>query len=96
MASQPTTPPSAEVRHRGRSRRENVRLVLAVVVGALGATFALLNTGEVKVNWIVGTRSTPLIVVLLVWFVLGLAADRIIVVRARRRARASRGSRPKS
>ncbi|HEY2655681.1 MAG TPA: hypothetical protein VGI55_07820 [Solirubrobacteraceae bacterium] len=73
-----------------------MRLAAAVAVGALGASFAVLNTGDVKANWIIGTQSTPLIVVLLVWFVLGLAADRIMVVRARRRARASRGSRPKS
>ncbi|HEY2437903.1 MAG TPA: hypothetical protein VGH93_12030 [Solirubrobacteraceae bacterium] len=96
MASQPTTPPSAEVRRKRKSDREKVRLAAAVAVGALGASFAVLNTGDVKANWIIGTQSTPLIVVLLVWFVLGLAADRIMVVRARRRARASRGSRPKS
>lgn len=70
------------------SRREKVRLTLGVVIGALAALFAVLNTGNVQVNWIVGSGKTPLIIVIVVMFLIGMAVDRILVVRRRRRARA--------
>ncbi len=56
-----------------RSGTEVARLLLAVTAGGLLTAFAVLNTGEVKVNWIFGTFSTPLIIVILVCVGLGLA-----------------------
>jgi uncharacterized integral membrane protein len=65
-------------------------LVLALVLGALVAAFAVLNLDQVKVHWILATGQTPLIVVVLLAFVLGIAADRLmILVRGRRKRRGS-------
>jgi putative membrane protein len=58
----------------GRGAAEFARLLVAVTVGALVAVFAVLNTGEVEVNWIFGTFRTPLIIVILVCLAVGLAA----------------------
>jgi uncharacterized integral membrane protein len=57
----------------GRSGAEFARLLLAVAGGGLIAAFAVLNTGEVKVNWVFGTFRTPLIIVILVCLGIGLA-----------------------
>jgi uncharacterized integral membrane protein len=62
------------------------KLVAAGILAAVAITFAALNLDEVEVNWLFGTWSTPLVVVIAVSFVLGagggyLAASR----RARRR-----------
>ena len=43
------------------------------MIAAFVAIFAVLNTSEVEVNWILGTWNTPLIVVILVCLVIGLA-----------------------
>jgi uncharacterized integral membrane protein len=66
-----------------RSRAERARLVLAFGLGALAVLFAALNIDEVRVDWIVGTWETPLIVVIAVSLALGAALGWIL---ARRRA----------
>lgn len=55
----------------GRSRADQARLAVAAVLGGLTVAFALLNTGDVEVNWIFGTFSTPLIVVIVVSLLIG-------------------------
>ncbi len=57
----------------GRSTAELARLGIAVVGGGLVAAFAVLNTGDVKVNWVFGSFETPLIIVILVCLGIGLA-----------------------
>ena len=42
-----------------------------LLLGALGAAFAVLNLDEVDVNWIVGTWSTPLIIVIAISVLVG-------------------------
>ena len=69
----------------GMARREQVRLVGAGVLGALLVAFALLNLDAVEVNWLLGTWSTPLIVVILVATLFGMAIDRVLVRRSRKR-----------
>jgi uncharacterized integral membrane protein len=71
-------------RHRtpARGRREQVRTIAAFGLGGLGALFALLNVDEVEVNWILGTWSTPLIIVIALSFLVGAGAGYLI---ARRR-----------
>lgn len=54
--------------HAGKNRR----LVAGMVIGALVAVFAFLNLGDVKVNWILGTGHSPLIIVIAVSFLLGV------------------------
>jgi uncharacterized integral membrane protein len=54
-----------------RSRRQQARLVVGLVLSGLGVVFALLNLDEVGVNWIIGTWDTPLIVVIAVSVLVG-------------------------
>jgi uncharacterized integral membrane protein len=63
-----------------------MRLLGAVLAGVLVTVFAVLNLDEVDVNWIVGTWSTPLIVVIAVSALLGVALDRGLQRRARKRS----------
>jgi uncharacterized integral membrane protein len=61
------------------------RTVAAAILGGLAAVFAVLNRDDVEVNWILGTWSTPLIIVIAVSFLAGVAADRLAVVRRAKR-----------
>ena len=85
MAEQARTPDAAK-------RRERTRLAAGLVFGGLATAFALLNTGEVRVNWIFGTASTPLIVVILFSMLIGVILDRISHTVRRRRRRSRRDS----
>jgi uncharacterized integral membrane protein len=66
-------PARAEGRAPVRGRREQARTIAAVGLGGLGALFAVLNVDEVEVNWILGTWSTPLIIVIALSIVIGAA-----------------------
>ena len=79
---------SRRERGSGRSSGESTRLAVALVSGGLIAVFAVLNTGEVKVNWILGTAQTPLIVVIVVSLMVGGLVGYVL---ARRGSRAKRG-----
>jgi uncharacterized integral membrane protein len=59
------------------------RQVAALVLAGLGVAFAALNLDEVKVNWLLGTWSTPLIVVIALSMVIGAALG-FLVSRRRR------------
>jgi uncharacterized integral membrane protein len=54
-----------------RGRREQARTIAALGLGGLGAAFAVLNVDDVDVNWILGTWSTPLIIVIAVSLLIG-------------------------
>jgi putative membrane protein len=47
------------------------RQIAALGLAALGGVFAIANLDEVKVNWILGTWETPLIVVIALSMVVG-------------------------
>jgi uncharacterized integral membrane protein len=49
------------------------RQVAALVLAALGIAFAVANLDEVRVNWILGTWRTPLIVVIALSMLIGAA-----------------------
>jgi uncharacterized integral membrane protein len=66
-------------------RRERARLVAVAIIAVVITVFAVLNLNSVKVHWLVTTNHAPLIVVIVLAFLLGVAADRLLVVRARRR-----------
>ena len=55
----------------------------ALVLAALGGVFAAANLDEVKVNWILDTWRTPLIVVIALSMVIGAALGYLV---SRRRA----------
>ena len=70
----------------GMAKRERARLIGLGVLGALEVDFGVLNFHSVEVNWLLGSWSTPLIVVIIVSMLLGMAIDRILVRRSRKRA----------
>jgi uncharacterized integral membrane protein len=49
------------------------RQIAALVLAALGIAFAVVNLDEVKVNWLLDTWRTPLIVVIALSMVVGAA-----------------------
>jgi uncharacterized integral membrane protein len=65
------------------SKRDRGRQIAMIAFGGLAVLFALLNLDEVKVNWLLGTWQTPLIIVIAVAFLLGALAGWL---GARRRA----------
>lgn len=60
-----------ETKRQPPSRREQARTATLVVLLGLGVAFAVLNFDDVAVNWLFGTWSTPLIVVIAISFLLG-------------------------
>ena len=66
-------------------RRHRQRMIAAVLIGAVVAVFAVINLGDVKVHWLIATGQTPLIVVIVLAFGLGILADRLLLVRAKRK-----------
>jgi uncharacterized integral membrane protein len=60
------------------------RQIAALGLAGVGVAFAIANLDEVKVNWILGTWSTPLIVVIALSMVVGAALG-FLVSRSRRR-----------
>ena len=71
-------------------RKERNRRIAALVVGVLIVVFAVVNTDKVKVDWIVASSSTPLIVVIAVSFLLGLAGGYLLRGRRAKAADARR------
>jgi uncharacterized integral membrane protein len=78
---------SVESRRLPPSRRDQARTIGLVVLAGLGVLFAVLNFDEVKVNWLLGTWSTPLIIVIAISFLLGSSVGYLL---ARRRPTKSR------
>jgi uncharacterized integral membrane protein len=54
------------------SRREQARRAALIVLAALITAFAVLNLGDVKVNWIVGSGRAPLIIVIAIALLVGV------------------------
>ncbi len=70
------------------SRRERARTVLLVCVAALVILFAALNTSSVEVNWIVGKGSAPLIIVIAISVLIGIACCYLVERLRSRRGKA--------
>jgi uncharacterized integral membrane protein len=64
---------STTTTQQGGSRKDRSRLIAAAILGGLAVVFAVINRHEVKVNWLLGTWETPLIVVIAVSFLAGAA-----------------------
>ena len=71
-------------------RKDRNRRIAALVVGILIIVFAIENTDDVKVRWIIPTTTTPLIVVIAVSFLLGLAGGYLLRGRRAKAANARR------
>jgi uncharacterized integral membrane protein len=68
-------------------RRDRARLTAGLILVALGLAFALVNLSDVKVDWIVGSAHSPLILVIVVSVLIGAGIDRVAVRRARKRSK---------
>lgn len=66
------------------NKRERTRRIAAFVIGALIILFGVINLDRVKVDWLITTTRTPLIVVIGVSFILGLGGGYLL--RGRRAA----------
>lgn len=85
MSRDPDALPSRQEEHSPARRREQSRLIAGATLGVLGLVFALVNLGNVKVDWIVGSAHSPLILVIALSVLIGVGLDRVAVRRARRR-----------
>jgi uncharacterized integral membrane protein len=74
----------AESRRLPPSRRDQARTLALVALAGLGVLFAVLNFDKVQVNWILGTWSTPLIIVIAISFLLGSGVGYLLARRRRR------------
>jgi uncharacterized integral membrane protein len=68
-----------------RDRQATARLLAALILGALLALFAVLNSQSVRIHWIVTTTDVPMIVVIVGCGVIGALVSWLI---ARRRQKA--------
>jgi uncharacterized integral membrane protein len=87
MNSDPNLVPSEQDAHPSAPRRDRARLVAGLILGGLGLAFALVNLSNVKVDWIVGSAHSPLILVIAVSVLIGVGIDRVAVSRARKRSK---------
>jgi uncharacterized integral membrane protein len=78
----PEEPPPKPAR---RGRREQSRTAALVVLAILITLFAVLNTDEVKVDWIVGSGHAPLIVVIVISLLVGVVLMRFAERRSGKR-----------
>jgi uncharacterized integral membrane protein len=71
----PSPMPMSDVQQtpeRRRTRREAARTAALIVLAVLITLFAVLNVKEVEVNWIFGTSTAPLILVIVVSLIVGI------------------------
>jgi uncharacterized integral membrane protein len=65
----PTTEP---VERTGPRKRDQARTAALVILAVIITLFAVLNTKEVTVNWIVGSGRAPLIIVIVISLLVGI------------------------
>ena len=85
MNEDPNLLPSQQGERSPAPRRERARLIAGLILGGVGLAFALVNLSNVKVDWIVGSAHSPLILVIAVSVLIGVGIDRVVVSRARKR-----------
>ncbi|MDO8211339.1 LapA family protein [Conexibacter sp. CPCC 206217] len=61
-----------------RSNRDRARLIAIAILGIAAAIFALANLKQVKVNFIIGTAKLPLIVVIVLCLLIGVAIGALL------------------
>jgi uncharacterized integral membrane protein len=85
-AQQPEEPPVAKERTgRPRINRERARTVAVGILAVLITLFAVLNSHEVHVDWIVGSGRAPLIIVIVISLLVGIVLTYFVERRSRRR-----------
>jgi uncharacterized integral membrane protein len=85
VSAEPSTSSDGQPQAGGRSRRERGRTGLLVVLAVIATVFAVLNLDSVKVDWILGSGSAPLIVVIVISLLIGVVFTHFAERRAGRR-----------
>jgi uncharacterized integral membrane protein len=85
MSATSEKPGSGEPAAEGPRRREQARTAAWVILAVIIAVFAVLNTGEVKVDWIVGSGRVPLIIVIAISLLVGIILTHFADRRAAKR-----------
>jgi uncharacterized integral membrane protein len=85
MSATSEKPGGGEPAAEGPGRREQARTAAWVILAVIVAVFAVLNTGEVKVDWIVGSGHVPLIVVIAISLLVGIILTHFADRRAAKR-----------
>lgn len=73
MSASSQIPDQSQPAQKRRPKREQRRTVALVLVAIVITLFAVLNVNRVQVNWIVGSGSAPLIIVIVVSLLVGFA-----------------------
>ena len=87
MNTDPNLLPSEQGERSPAPRRERARLIAGLILGGVAIAFAVVNLSNVKVDWIVGSAHSPLILVIVVSVLIGAGIDRVAVSRARKRSK---------
>ncbi len=69
---QPSHEPKGGQQAKRRSRAELSRTIAILVLVLAVILFAVKNLNQVKVNWVVGSGSAPLIIVILITLLVGM------------------------
>jgi uncharacterized integral membrane protein len=72
MSAASHEPDATEPTKERRGRREQARTLAWVALAIVITVFAVLNTNEVKVDWIVGSGRAPLIIVIAISLLVGI------------------------
>jgi uncharacterized integral membrane protein len=87
MSAPPQTqePQQEERTKPSRSRREQRRMAVQLVLAVLITLFAVLNVNKVEVDWIVGSGHAPLIIVIAISLLVGILLARFAQSRSGKR-----------
>ena len=90
-AGQPGSPGKSDPEAKRRNRGELSRTIAIVVLALAVILFAVKNLKQVHVDWIVGSGSAPLIIVILITLLVGLVISHLAGRLSRRRKRGDGG-----
>jgi uncharacterized integral membrane protein len=83
-STEPTTASDQPKKERA-SRRDQGRTIAWVLLAVIITVFAVLNTREVTVDWIVGSGHAPLIIVIAISLLVGILLTYLADRRSRKR-----------
>jgi len=79
------TPTLEPGERKGPRKRDQARTAALVILAVLITLFAVLNTKQVKVEWIVGSGKAPLIIVIVISLLVGIILTHFAERRAAKR-----------